>query len=92
MNVFAYCAWSPIDLVSSGASEIRKRYGLIYNDQDDFGNGMHARYPKDSYHWYKRVIETNGRELYVARVGAWALLGTLVSKVDKRRAFAWRRG
>ena len=63
VDVFAYCAWSPIDMVSSGTSEMRKRYGLIYNDQDDFGNGTHTRYPKDSYRWYKQVIETNGREL-----------------------------
>lgn len=62
VNVFAYCAWSPIDMVSSGTSEMKKRYGFIYNDQDDYGNGTHKRYPKDSYWWYQEVISKNGIE------------------------------
>lgn len=46
VKVFAYCAWSPIDMVSSGTSEMKKRYGFIYNDQDDYGVGSHKRYKK----------------------------------------------
>lgn len=60
VDLFAYCAWSPIDMVSSGTSEMRKRYGLVYNDQDDFGGGTHKRYPKDSFYWYQKVIRSNG--------------------------------
>lgn len=60
VDVFAYCAWSPIDMVSSGTSEMKKRYGFIYNDQDDAGHGTQKRYPKDSYWWYRNVIATNG--------------------------------
>lgn len=63
VDVFSYCLWSPIDMVSSGTSEMRKRYGLIYTDQDDYGNGSRRRYPKDSYAWYRKVIETNGETL-----------------------------
>ncbi len=60
VKVFAYCAWSPIDMVSSGTSEMKKRYGFIYNDQDDYGLGSHKRYKKDSYVWYQNVIKSNG--------------------------------
>lgn len=61
-DIFAYCVWSPFDIVSAGTSEMSKRYGLIYVDQDDLGNGSHDRYPKDSFYWYKRVISSNGRD------------------------------
>lgn len=63
VHVFAYCAWSPIDMVSSGTSEMKKRYGFVYNDQDDEGKGTHHRYPKDSYWWYRNVILSNAKDL-----------------------------
>lgn len=63
VKVFAYCAWSPIDMVSSGTSEMKKRYGLIYNDQDDYGKGSHQRYKKDSFSWYQKVIKSHGTDL-----------------------------
>ena len=40
-----------------------KRYGFIYVDIDDEGKGTKKRYPKKSFHWYKKVIETNGEEV-----------------------------
>ena len=40
-----------------------KRYGFIYIDVDDEGNGTYNRYRKDSFYWYKQVIETNGERL-----------------------------
>lgn len=40
-----------------------KRYGFVYVDYDDFGNGTGQRIRKDSFYWYKHVIETNGEEL-----------------------------
>ena len=63
VEVFAYCAWSPIDMVSSGTSEMKKRYGFIYVDQDDYGKGSHKRYCKASYYWYQKVIQTNGKSI-----------------------------
>jgi 6-phospho-beta-glucosidase len=62
-DIIAYCAWSPIDIVSSSTSEMSKRYGFIYVDQDDFGNGTKARLKKDSFYWYRNVIRTNGNEI-----------------------------
>ena len=61
--VQGYLVWGCIDLVSSGTGEMRKRYGLVYVDKDDAGNGSYARSRKKSFDWYRRVIQTNGREL-----------------------------
>lgn len=65
VDIFAYCCWSPLDMVSSGTSEMKKRYGLIFVDQDEYGNGTHDRYPKDSYAWYKKVVGSNGKVLHL---------------------------
>ena len=43
------CSWGCIDVVSAGTGEIRKRYGFIYVDVDDDGNGSYARSRKDSF-------------------------------------------
>ncbi|MPN53917.1 Aryl-phospho-beta-D-glucosidase BglA [bioreactor metagenome] len=40
-----------------------KRYGYIYVDIDDRGKGTAKRFKKDSFYWYKKVIETNGDNL-----------------------------
>ncbi|VDG26322.1 glycoside hydrolase family 1 protein [Lactiplantibacillus mudanjiangensis] len=62
-QVIAYCAWGPIDIVSCSSQQMSKRYGFIYVDQDDEGNGSGQRLLKDSYHWYQKVIATNGAEI-----------------------------
>ena len=63
VNLLGYLMWSPIDIVSAGTGEMRKRYGLIYVDADDAGNGTFSRTKKDSFDWYKKVIESNGERL-----------------------------
>ncbi len=63
VDLRGYYAWGPIDLVSCSSSEMSKRYGFIYVDIDDYGNGSKKRYLKDSYAWMKKVIETNGEDL-----------------------------
>ncbi len=63
VDVIAYTPWGCIDLVSAGTGEIRKRYGFIYVDVDDDGKGTLGRSRKDSFFWYKKVIESNGEEL-----------------------------
>ncbi len=62
-NVFGYCAWGPIDIVSCSSQQMSKRYGFIYVDLDDNGLGSGKRYLKDSYFWYKSVIANNGKVL-----------------------------
>lgn len=61
--VFGYTMWGCIDIISSATCEMRKRYGFIYVDQDDYGNGTLKRTPKDSFYWYKKVIASNGSDL-----------------------------
>lgn len=60
VELFGYTSWAPIDLVSASTSQMSKRYGFIYVDQDDFGQGTLKRYKKDSFYWYKEVIASNG--------------------------------
>lgn len=64
VEVMGYTSWGCIDLVSCGTSQMSKRYGYIYVDLDDEGVGTNKRIPKDSFYWYKEVIETNGESLY----------------------------
>jgi len=63
VDVLGYTCWGPIDLVSASKAELSKRYGFIYVDRDDQGNGTLARSRKKSFNWYKEVIATNGASL-----------------------------
>lgn len=63
VDLRAYTPWGCIDLVSASTGEMKKRYGFIYVDKDNDGNGTLKRYRKDSFYWYKKVIESNGEEL-----------------------------
>ncbi|WHQ73243.1 6-phospho-beta-glucosidase [Pantoea sp. Lij88] len=63
VDVMGYTSWGPIDLVSASKAELSKRYGFIYVDRDDKGEGTLARSRKKSFHWYKEVIATNGASL-----------------------------
>lgn len=60
VDVFGYASWGPIDIVSCSQGEMSKRYGYIYVDIDDRGKGSGKRMKKDSFYWYKKVIESNG--------------------------------
>ena len=50
-------------MVSAGTGEMRKRYGFIYVDMDDDGNGDYIVQRKDSFYWYQKVCKSNGEEL-----------------------------
>ena len=63
VDLMGYTPWGCIDLVSAGTGEMKKRYGFVYVDFDDFGKGSGDRYRKDSFYWYQKVIRSNGEEL-----------------------------
>ncbi len=63
VDLIGYTMWGCIDLVSASTSQMSKRYGFIYVDADDMGQGTYARKKKDSFDWYANVIRTNGEEL-----------------------------
>ena len=62
-DILGYTTWGPIDLVSASTGEMSKRYGFIYVDRDDCGNGTLKRSKKKSFDWYKKVIASNGEDL-----------------------------
>ncbi len=63
VELWGYTTWGCIDLVSAGTGEMSKRYGFIYVDRDDAGNGTLKRSKKKSFDLYKKVIESNGEVL-----------------------------
>ena len=62
VDVIGYTCWGPIDIISVGTGEMRKRYGFIYVDKDDEGKGTLKRIEKKSFNWYKKVIASNGKD------------------------------
>lgn len=63
VDLMGYTPWGCIDLVSASTGEMAKRYGFIYVDKYDDGTGDLSRRKKDSFDWYKKVIDSNGEDL-----------------------------
>ncbi|MCU7556165.1 6-phospho-beta-glucosidase [Macrococcus capreoli] len=63
VELLGYTPWGIIDVVSFTTGEMKKRYGMIYVDRDNEGNGTMKRSKKKSFEWYKKVIATNGEVL-----------------------------
>ena len=63
VDVMGYLYWGPIDIVSAGTGEMKKRYGFVYVDRFNDGHGTLERKIKQSYYKYKEIIETNGENL-----------------------------
>ncbi|MBE9909319.1 glycoside hydrolase family 1 protein [Enterococcus casseliflavus] len=63
VNLIGYTAWGCIDIVSMSTGQMSKRYGFIYVDKNDQGEGTLKRIKKKSFYWYKKLIETNGEIL-----------------------------
>ncbi|MFS1663660.1 glycoside hydrolase family 1 protein [Streptococcus sp. zg-JUN1979] len=62
VEMLGYNPWSAIDLISTHEG-IKKRYGFIYVDRDEFDLKTLKRYRKDSFYWYQKVIASNGQDL-----------------------------
>ncbi|WP_019615421.1 glycoside hydrolase family 1 protein [Psychromonas ossibalaenae] len=58
VEVFGYCPWSAIDLVSThqGCS---KRYGFIHVNRDEFDLKDLQRSKKKSFYWYRDLINSH---------------------------------
>lgn len=63
VDLMGYTPWGCIDCVSFTTGEMEKRYGMIYVDRNNQGNGTLERKRKKSFYWYKKVIASNGEEL-----------------------------
>lgn len=62
VQVIGYTTWSFTDLLS-WLNGYQKRYGFVYIDRNEQDAKDLARYPKDSFYWYQKVIKTNGEDL-----------------------------
>ncbi|MGL9728672.1 6-phospho-beta-glucosidase [Enterococcus sp. DIV0756] len=63
VELLGYTSWGCIDLIAASTGQMSKRYGYIYVDRDDKGNGTLERSKKKSFYWYKQVISSNGENL-----------------------------
>ena len=63
VELIGYTPWGWIDLVSASTGEMKKRYGFVYVDKDNQGNGTLERKRKKSFDWYKNVIKSNGENI-----------------------------
>jgi Beta-glucosidase/6-phospho-beta-glucosidase/beta-galactosidase len=64
-ELMGYTWWGPIDIVSAGTGEMKKRYGFVYVDKDNAGNGSGRRLKKDSFSYYQQIIASNGKEIEI---------------------------
>jgi 6-phospho-beta-glucosidase len=63
VDLMGYTMWGCTDLVSASTGEMKKRYGFVYVDKDNDGNGDLHRERKDSFYWFQKVCKTNGEDL-----------------------------
>ncbi|WP_457951907.1 glycoside hydrolase family 1 protein [Lactiplantibacillus pentosus] len=56
VELMGYCMWGTTDMISASSNQMSKRYGLIFVDLDDNGDGTYNRYLKDSYYWYQQLL------------------------------------
>ncbi|MFV0551633.1 MAG: family 1 glycosylhydrolase [Anaerorhabdus sp.] len=57
VDLVGYIMWGVIDIVSAGSCEMEKRYGVVYVDADNEGNGDYKRIKKDSFTWYQKFLK-----------------------------------
>lgn len=62
VDLIGYCAWSSTDLIALSTGNIEKRYGFIYVDVNNLGQGSYKRIPKQSYYWYRNYIKQHLNE------------------------------
>lgn len=63
VNLLGYTTWGCVDLISASTGEMKKRYGFIYVDANEQGEGTLRRIRKKSFFWYQKVIASNGEVL-----------------------------
>lgn len=59
VDLIGYCPWSFMDLVSTHQG-YGKRYGFVFIDRDEKNIKQLKRIKKDSFYWYKDIIQNNG--------------------------------
>ena len=59
VDLIGYCPWSFMDLVSTHQG-YGKRYGFVFIDRDEKNIKQLKRIKKDSFYWYRDIIQNNG--------------------------------
>ncbi|MFD1173322.1 glycoside hydrolase family 1 protein [Oceanobacillus picturae] len=62
VDVIGYLTWGSTDILSS-KGQMSKRYGNIFVNREEKDLRDLKRYRKSSFHWFKKVIESNGEKL-----------------------------
>lgn len=62
VQIMGYSVWSFTDVITEWEGLLKQRYGLVYVNRDDAGNGDFARIPKSSFDWYRKVASSNGEQ------------------------------
>ena len=62
VDLMGYTTWGCIDLLSASSCQMSKRYGVIYVDGDNLGNGTYKRYKKDSFKLYHDYIQAQHQQ------------------------------
>jgi 6-phospho-beta-glucosidase len=62
VDLFGYTWWGPIDVVSAGTCKFPNATGLSMSIRMTWVTAPKA-FLKKSYHWYKKVIASNGEDL-----------------------------
>lgn len=65
VEVMGCLMWGPMDIIANSSAEMSKRYGFIYVDIDNYGNGSRKRLKKDSFYWFQDLISSNGSKIKV---------------------------
>ncbi|MBP1999927.1 6-phospho-beta-glucosidase [Paenibacillus shirakamiensis] len=63
VELIGYCSWSFTDVLS-WLNGYQKRYGFVYIDRNEREEKTLHRFKKDSFYWYRDVIQTNGDHLF----------------------------
>lgn len=59
------CNVGHFDIISASTGEMKKRYGFIYVDVDDDGNGTYNRYRKDSFYRKDDLLRETAKYLEI---------------------------
>lgn len=70
VELIGYTWWGCTDLVSASTSEMSKRYGFVYVDADDMGQGTFNRSRKDSFYYYRDLIASRAANILNDEGGA----------------------
>lgn len=69
VNIISFNPWSFLDLLSVNDG-MDKRYGLVFVNRDNNSEKDLARYPKDSFYFYQKVIETNAKNVEILNINS----------------------